>query len=148
MTITIEGDYMHEKEHEAIPVALTQAERITVKYQFIRKKIILHFHKGCRILNITKAAAAVIFLLFTVIGILVSHHTGHAMWWLLAWLVLIFLNIFVFVPADYARYLVESKVIPYLNNDEQTEFGEYSIFAEDIDGEEDEDNNESEEEYF
>ena len=141
---------MYKKENATPSAALTQAERIAVKYQFIKDKIILHFHKGCRILHIAKAAAAVIFLLFTVIGILVSHHTGHAMWWLLAWLVLIFVNIFVFVPADYARYLVESKVIPYLNNDEQTEFGEYDIFAEDIDDEETENENEheSEEEYF
>lgn len=125
-----------------------EVERIAVKYAFIKDKIILHFHKGCRILNIAKICVAILFVIFTVIGVIISRHTGHEMWWLLAWLVLIFINIFLFVPADYARYLVESKVIPYLNNDEQTEFGEYDIFAEDIDGDKDEEDDENEEDYF
>jgi len=59
---------------------------------------------------------------------------------------MIFLNITVFIIADYSRYLVESRVIPYLENDEQVEFGEYDIFLEDIDGEnEDEEADENEE---
>ena len=46
------------------------------------------------------------------------------------------MNIAVFVPADYAKYLITSKVIPYLNDDDRVEFGEYDIFAEDLDEEE------------
>ena len=45
---------------------------------------------------------------------------------------------------DYCKYLVKSKVIPYLEDDNQIEFGEYSIFSDDE--EEDEDYKEFEKE--
>ena len=44
---------------------------------------------------------------------------------------LLFLIVFVFLAADYARYLLEDKVIPYLEDDEALEYGEYDIFKED-----------------
>ena len=129
--------------------ALSDDERLAYKYKFLRDKIIYNFDKGSRILKITKIIATVIFLIFTVCGIAISHKTHHEVQWLQAWIILIFLNIIIFVIADYSKYLVESKVIPYLNDDKQLEFGEYDIFLEDIDGENDEeeekDNEESEE---
>ncbi len=129
--------------------ALSDDERLAYKYKFLRDKIIYNFDKGSRILKITKIIATVIFLIFTVCGIAISHKTHHEVQWLQAWIILIFLNIIIFVIADYSKYLVESKVIPYLKDDKQLEFGEYDIFLEDIDGENDEeeekDNEESEE---
>ena len=129
--------------------ALSDDERLAYKYKFLRDKFIYNFDKGSRILKITKIIATVIFLIFTVCGIAISHKTHHEVQWLQAWIILIFLNIIIFVIADYSRYLVESKVIPYLKDDKQLEFGEYDIFLEDIDGENDEeeekDNEESEE---
>ena len=44
------------------------------------------------------------------------------------------------------KYLVKSKVIPYLEDDNQIEFGEYSIFAEDKNEDEDDEDDEYEEE--
>ena len=57
------------------------------------------------------------------------------------WIILLFLIVFVFLAADYARYLLEDKVIPYLEDDEALEYGEYDIFKEDDEdeGEEQED---------
>ena len=124
----------------------TDEERMAIKYQFLREKIIFHFNRGSRILKISKIVVAIIFLLFTLIGIYVSHRTGHEIQWLQIWILVIFINITIFIIADYSKYLVESKVIPYLEDDKQIEFGEYDIFLEDIDGEtDDEDEEEADE---
>ena len=116
----------------------TEEERTAIKYRFIRDKIIFHFHRGSRILKISKIVAVVLFLAFTVIGINLGNRSGHQLQWLQAWILVIFLNIIIFILADYSKYLIESKVIPYLNDDSQVEFGEYDIFLEDIDNETDE----------
>ncbi len=113
-------------------------EKIAMKYCFLREKILFYFKRGKKILKISKIAAAVIFLLFTVIGIIVSHHTGRELVWLQAWIFLIFFDVAVFVIADYNKYLIESKVIPYLKDDEQVEFGEYDIFIDDAEEDEEE----------
>ncbi|MBQ9227671.1 MAG: hypothetical protein IJ168_02465 [Eubacterium sp.] len=120
----------------------TAEERIALKYDLLREKIISSFQRGSRILKITKIVATVFFLLFTLAGIGISHRTGHEIQWLQAWILLIFFNVIVFVLADYAKYLVEDKVIPYLEDDEQVEFGEYDIFLEDNDDEEEDDEEE------
>ena len=122
-------------QHEHSEQPYTPEERIAIKYRFLRDKILRHFQKGKRILLIAKIAATVLFLIFTAIAVAASHRTGNVGGWLQAWILVIFLNITVFIIADYSRYLVESKVIPYLENDEQVEFGEYDIFLEDIDNE-------------
>ncbi|MBQ7202962.1 MAG: hypothetical protein IJS03_02965 [Eubacterium sp.] len=115
----------------------TEEERIAVKYRFLRDKILFHFERGSRYLLISKIVAAVLFLAFTVAGIAISHRTSRGELWLQVWVLAIFFNVTVFVIADYTKYLIESKVIPYLKDDEQIEFGEYDIFLEDIDGESD-----------
>lgn len=119
-------------------------ENIVKKYGFLKSKIILNYQKGCKILKIAKITAAVLFVLFTPIAVIISNRTGQHLGWLTIWLLLIFFNIAVFIPADYAKYLVKSKVIPYLENDEQVEFGEYDIFSEDIDSDSEESDEEEE----
>ena len=121
------------KSNSAPAEEMSAEERIAYKYEFIKEKIILNFNKGCRILKISKITVAVLFVLFTFIAIAVSNASGNRLQWLQAWILVIFANIFIFVPVDYAKYLIESKVIPYLNDDEQVEFGEYDIFVEDLD---------------
>ena len=114
-------------------------EKIALKYCFLRDKIIFYFKRGKKILRITKIVTAVIFLLFTVIGIAAGQKTGQELLWLQLWILLIFLDVTVFVIADYNKYLIESKVIPYLNDDDQIEFGEYDIFIEDAEEDEEDD---------
>lgn len=135
-----------KRESEAPEREYTEEERMAVKYKFLREKIVYNFNKGSRILKISKIVVAVLFILFTLMGIYVSHRTGHEVQWLQVWVLIIFLNIIIFIFADYSKYLIESKVIPYLENDDEIEFGEYDIFLEDIDGESDDDNEENEEE--
>lgn len=106
-------------------------ENIVLKYELLREKIIKQYNHGCKILDITKAVIAAAFILFTVIAVLISGSTGHKMSWLVIWIMLIFLNVGIFLITDYCKYLVKSKVIPYLEDDNQIEFGEYSIFMED-----------------
>ncbi len=115
------------------------SENIVRKYKLLREKIIKNYERGCKYLNISKIAVAVAFVIFTLIGIAVSNRTGERMGWLVLWIVVIFLNVIVFTITDYAKYLMSSKVIPYLENDDVVEFGEYDIFADDDDEEEDED---------
>ena len=131
---------------ESTNTSYTDEERMAIKYRFLREKIIYNFNKGSRILKISKITVTIAFLLFTLIGIYVSHRTGHEVQWLQAWVLLIFLNIIIFVLADYSKYLIESKVIPYLENDEEIEFGEYDIFLEDIDGDAENDEDDADEE--
>ena len=57
--------------------------------------------------------------------------------WLVLWIFLILFNIAVFTVTDYFKHLVKEKVIPYLQNDEQIEFGKYSVFSENDDDDED-----------
>ena len=118
--------------------ALSKDEKIIKKYGFLKEKIILHYHKGCKILKVAKITVTVLFLLFTLAAVIISNRTGEHLAWLSAWIILIFVNIAVFVPADYAKYLIASKVIPYLNDDDRVTFGEYDIFAEDLDEEDEE----------
>ena len=134
-----------EQNEKSSAVQYTDAEKFEIKYKFIREKIIFHFNRGCRILKISKIVVAVLYVIFAIIGIAVSHRTKHEMQWLLIFILLIFLNVAVFVITDYCRYLIESKVIPYLENDDEIEFGEYDIFLEDIDGESEDDEEEDEE---
>lgn len=131
-----------ENANSVNPQELSENERIAIKYKFLRDKILFHFERGSRYLLISKIVAAVIFLAYTVIGIIVSHRTSHQLQWLQMWILFIFVNVTVFVIADYAKYLIESKVVPYLKDDNQVEFGEYDIFLEDIDGESEEDEEE------
>ena len=109
---------------------------IEKKYAFIKDRIIFHYKKGCRILNVTKITVAVLFLIFSLIAVVFSNRAGSHLEWLTAWIILIFLNIAVFTLADYAKYLIRSKLIPYLEDDERVEFGEYDIFLEDEEEEE------------
>lgn len=43
---------------------------------------------------------------------------------------MIFVLVFVFILLDYFKYLIADKVIPYLNNEDELEYGEYDIFIE------------------
>lgn len=120
----------------------TKNETLAIKYNFLRDKMIKHYNRGCRMLNTIKIISAVLFVIFTLIGVTVSNNTGNKMLWLVLWIVVVFLNITVFLITDYCKYLVKDKVIPYLENDDQIEFGEYDIFLDD----EDTDDNREEEE--
>ena len=111
-------------------------EKIAVKYCFLRDKILYHFKRGSKILKITKIVAAAVFLIYTVVGVIVSSRTSSELQFLTKWILFIFLNVTVFIIADYCKYLVENKVIPYLLDDNQIEFGEYDIFIDDEDDEE------------
>lgn len=113
-------------------------ENIVIKYKLLRSLIIKHYNRGCKYLEIAKVIAAAIFLIFTGAGISACANGGNKGFWLALWVIIIFLNVGVFLITDYCKYLVKSKVIPYLEDDNQIEFGEYSIF-EDNDDEDDED---------
>ena len=126
------------KNEPSVAESNASYEKIAVKYCFLRDKILYHFKRGSKILKISKIVAAAVFLLYTIIGAVVSQRTHGELQFLTKWILFIFLNIAVFVIADYCKYLVENKVIPYLKNDEQIEFGEYDIFLDDTDDEEEE----------
>lgn len=119
---------------------MDENEKLAKKYKFLRAKIIEHYHKGRKILITVKYIVAVLFLLYTAIGLSYCHRGGSIATWLCWWIAIIFLEVFVFLLTDYASYLISSKVIPYLENDDELEFGEYDIFKEDdYDDEEEED---------
>lgn len=124
----------------------TEEERIAIKYKFIREKIFYHFNRGSKILKISKIVVSIAFVLFTFVAVAASHRSNNILQWLTIWIIVIFVNVAIFIIAEYIKYLIESKVIPYLEDDEQIEFGEYDIFIEDIDGESEEDENEEDEE--
>lgn len=118
-----------------------ETQRYTAKYLFLREKLLKNYEKGKKIYRAAKLITAALFIAFTLAGAAVGRHTGQPMGPLVLWIVLLFLIVFVFLAADYARYLLEDKVIPYLEDDEALEYGEYDIFKEDDEdeGEEQED---------
>ena len=120
-------------------ILLDENEKIVRKYKLLRHKIMVHYHRGCIYLNITKIVAAIAFLLFTLIGISVSQRTGNLMAWLLWWVIIIILNCVIFIITDYCKYLMKTKVIPYLQDDDRLDFGEYDLFTEEDAEEEKED---------
>lgn len=107
---------------------LTQEEKLSIKYKFIRDKIIEHYKRGCKYLVIAKITIAFLFIIYTLIACVLGRKTGDTMLWLIQWVVLIFINVFLFLILDYAKYLIDDKLIPYLMNDDQLEYGEYDIF--------------------
>lgn len=113
-------------------VVMTHDEKLAIKYRFLRNKIFEHYKRGLKYVRIAKIVVAIIFIIFTVIAVTVGNYTGNRMNWLVDWVVLIFLDVFVFMIIDYVRYLIDDKVIPYLMDDDKMEFGEYDIFLEDI----------------
>ena len=102
---------------------LSHDEKIIIKYEFLKEKIFENFDKGARILKIAKITTTVLFLLFTFAGVFISHRTHHEIQWLQAWVLVIFFDVAVFIIADYSKYLIESKVITYLKDDDQIELG-------------------------
>jgi hypothetical protein len=115
-----------------------------MKYKFVKEKIIFHYNRGCRFLNISKIVTAVLFILFTLMAIAVSHRTGTGCNGCRRgfWLYILTLRC---CDCGLFKYLIESKVIPYLEDDNQVEFGEYDIFLEDIDNEDEDEEEENEE---
>ena len=120
-------------------------ENIVIKYKLLRSLIIKHYNRGCKFLEIAKIICAVFFIVFTVAGLIACSNGASKAFWLVLWIILIFVFVNIFLITDYAKYLVKSKVIPYLEDDNQIEFGEYSIFSDD-DEEEDEEEDEFEKE--
>ena len=108
---------------------LTQDEKLAIKYKFIRDKIITHYKRGCKYLNISKIVVAVLFVLYTVLCCVLGRTTGDTMGWLVQWIILIFINVFLYMILDYVKYLIDDKLIPYLQNDDQLDYGEYDIFV-------------------
>ena len=121
-----------------------ETERYAAKYLFLREKLLKNYEKGKKIYRAARLITAALFIALTLVGAAVGRHTGRPMGPLALWLLLLFLIVFVFLAADYARYLLEDKVIPYLEDDEALEYGEYDIFREDDEdeGEEQEDDEE------
>ena len=119
-------------------------ENIVIKYKLLRSMIIKHYNLGCKYLEIAKVVCAAFFLIFTAVGLAVCANGGSKSFWLVLRIILIFVLVNIFLITDYCKYLVKSKVIPYLEDDNQIEFGEYSIFSDDE--EEDEDYKEFEKE--
>lgn len=121
-------------------------ENIVIKYKLLRSLIIKHYNRGCKYLEIAKVVCAVLFLVFTAVGLIACSNGGSKSFWLVLWIILIFVLVNIFLITDYCKYLVKSKVIPYLEDDNQIEFGEYSIFSDDEDEEENEEDDEYEKE--
>ena len=100
-------------------------ENIVIKYKLLRSLIIKHYNRGCKYLEIAKVVCAAFFLIFTAVGLAVCSNGGSKSFWLVLWIILIFVLVNIFLITDYCKYLVKSKVIPYLEDDNQIEFGEY-----------------------
>ncbi|MCI6254895.1 hypothetical protein [Eubacterium coprostanoligenes] len=120
---------------------MKHGEKLAYKYKFLREKIIESYRRGCKILNIVKIVFSVIFVIFSLIVASAIRDSSDKTVWLIWWVVIIFVAVTVFTITDYCKYLVKDKVIPYLLDDDQLEFGEYDIFKDD-DEEEEEDSDE------
>ena len=123
---------------------LTKDEKYARKYLFIKDKLLKNYEKGRKKYNKGKIITAVVFVLLSIFLAAFGKATGRYMQMLAIWIFLIFFLVTVFLFLDYIRYLVEDKVIPYLNDDDMLEYGEYDIFKDDDDEEDNEDDEEDE----
>lgn len=110
---------------------------ILKKYFILRNELHKKYKKGCRIINILKICAAVLFLIFTVIAVAAGNIGGNKMLWLSVWILIIFILVGIFIIADYCKNLMSQKVLPFLDNAEIMTFGDRND-----DCEEDEENEE------
>lgn len=109
---------------------LSRDKKLAIKYEFIRQKIIEQYIRGCKYLKIAKLVITGLFIIYTVIACLLGRTTGDIMGWLIQWVIIIFLNVFLFLIVDYAKYLIDDKVISFLNDEDMLDYGEYDIFIE------------------
>ncbi len=123
---------MNETEHSKAAENEKQA-LYAQKYLLLREKLIDNYFLGCKYLHVAKIVSAVLFVIFTAVGIYMSGKTGAYMLWLVLWIVLIFLNVAVFTTADYCKYQMQTRVLPFLDNDACTQFSENDILSEDTD---------------
>lgn len=131
-------------DDKSIKKTADKKDLIVQKYILLREKIIQSYNRGCKVLNIIKIIIAVVFTIFTAVAVWLSNMpNSNKGSWLVLWIFIILFNIAIFTVTDYFKHLVKTKVIPYLQNDEQIEFGKYSIFSEN-DDEDDEEEQEEE----
>lgn len=118
------------EEEFALGDELTHDQKLAIKYKFIRQKLIEQYIRGCKYLKIAKIVVAIFFVIFTIVMFLLGKRTGDTMAWLMQWIFMIFFNVFTFLLIDYAKYLIDDKVIPFLNDDNQLDYGKYDLFIE------------------
>lgn len=117
---------------------MKHSEKLAFKYKFLREKIIKSYRKGCKILVVVKFVFAAVFVAFSLVAVQCCQHSDNKAAWLVAWILLIFMNVNIFIITDYCKHLIKTKVIPYLMDDDKLEFDEFAIFAEDDEDYEDE----------
>lgn len=118
---------------------------ITQKYFLLCDEL----HKRCTraftIIFWLKVITFAVFIAFSVVAIICGTKFGSKMLWLSFWIVLIFVDVGFFLVADYCKSLIVEKVLPYLDNVEQIDFGiseddeEEARNEEDAEDEDDED---------
>ncbi|MBQ6119262.1 MAG: hypothetical protein IJK98_08525 [Clostridia bacterium] len=112
-----------------------RTEQLAAKYLFLRETFLKNYQKGKALYRVAKLTTAAIFIAYTLIAAAVARHTGRPMGQLVTWIILLFLIVFLFVAADYARWLLEDRVIPWLKDDGAPAYDGYDLFKEDEDDE-------------
>lgn len=107
---------------------MKHSEKLAFKYKFLREKIIESYRRGCKVLNIVKIIFAVLFIVFTVVVTLLAQKSDDKTVWIMWWVVAIFFDVTIFTITDYFKNMIKEKVIPYLLDDDQLEFGKLSMF--------------------
>lgn len=123
---------------------MKHSEKLAFKYKFLREKIIESYRKGCKALNIIKIIFAVLFIVFTVVITALAQKSDDKTVWIMWWVVVILFEVTIFTITDYFKNMIKEKVIPYLLDDDQLEFGKISLFDE-YDEDEDEEEEDDEE---
>ncbi len=77
-----------------------------------------------KILKISKIVVAALFLLFTVVAVIAGNHYGSKMLWFSFWIVFIFIDVFVFLIADYFKNVVFKRFMRFINNAEVMDFND------------------------
>lgn len=110
---------------------------ITQKYFLLCDELHKRCARGFRIIFWLKVIAFVVFIAFSIVAIICGTKFGSKMLWLSFWIVFIFLDVGFFLVADYCKSLVVEKVLPYLDNVEQIDFGMSEDDEEEVRNEED-----------
>ncbi|MDE6124318.1 MAG: hypothetical protein K2G22_03705 [Eubacterium sp.] len=109
-------------------------ENIIVRKFYILSDVLQEkINRYNKVLKISKIVIAVLFLIFTVAAVIAGNHYGSKMLWFSFWIVFIFIDVFVFLIADYFKNVVFKRFMRFINNAEVMDFNDNVI--EEIDDE-------------
>ena len=97
---------------------------IVRKFYILSNALQEKINKYNKVLKISKIVIAALFLIFTVAAVIAGNHYGSKMLRFSFWIVFIFIDVFVFLMADYFKNVIFKRFMRFINNAEVMDFND------------------------